>query len=190
MHFRRLAALLIGALLATGAFIDFTAIQNFRAVDRFLGAPATQAIPGIQTLGQGAARTLLRRQVAETNRFLFEKSEQCQILLGLAFVLALAFARAHSPRLPIILGVLILFLLALEHFYLSPEITELGRKLDSTGASKEVAAVFWRFHGTYSAVELLKLAFGLVAGVSLVFGGPRHARATEFADSLAESSRG
>jgi hypothetical protein len=191
MHSRRFASFLIGAWLAASIFMDVVAIQNFRSVDRFLSDPGPLAAADIHMLGKGEARILLRHQAGEANRFLFEKSEQIQIVLGIAFIGALLFAHMDAPRVPMILGLLMLAILAVDRFYLTPEITRLGRQLDYATAPNGDTAVFWRLHGFYSGLELLKLALGFTAATLLIVRfRDRKFFAREHASSPSVSARG
>ena len=63
-------------------------------------------------------------------------------------------------------------LLLIERFYITPEIVRLGRLIDFAPHAQE-RGTFWKFHGAYSGVELLKLALGLLkpdAGRIVVLG--------------------
>src|SRR5712692_8460340 len=60
MHFRRLAAFLLGIWLGGSVFMDMVATQNFHSVDRLLAAPSPQVEERIQALGgRDAARAFL-----------------------------------------------------------------------------------------------------------------------------------
>jgi len=56
------------------------------------------------------------------------------------------------------------------HFFLTPEITRLGRAIDFVppGTSSADRTRFWTLHGAYSGSELVKLGLGLVLEVLLV----------------------
>ena len=136
------------------------ATQNFRSVDRLLAEPRT-ATARIEQMGRAEARTFLRFQVSEQNRWYFETWEMIQLALGAA-LLALAFAGLREQRSIILLVAALVALLLVERFYLTPEIVRLGRLIDfiPQEASSQERELFWRFHGAYSAVELAKLALG------------------------------
>jgi cell division protein FtsW (lipid II flippase) len=170
MHFRRFAAFLLGAWLAGCLFMDMVATQNFRSVDRLLAAPSPQLAERVQAMGgHDAARMLLRHQVAEQNRWYFETWEQAQIVLGVALFLVLLFG-AVADRWMLFFTLLMLSLVLIAHFALTPEITRLGRAFDFVppGASSPDRARFWLLHGSYSAIELIKLGAGIVLAVLLV----------------------
>jgi len=144
--------------------MDLVATQNFRSVDRLLAAPPIQIAEQIQKLGgRDAARVFLRYQASELNRAYFQNWERAQISLGLALFLVLLFGTVPD-RLMLLPALLMLVLVLLMHFYMTPEITRLGRLIDFSPAalSSPERSRFWRFHGAYSATELIKLALGFV----------------------------
>jgi hypothetical protein len=170
MHFHRFAAFLLGAWLAGCLFMDMVATQNFRSVDRLLAAPTPQLAERVQAMGgHDLARILLRHQVAEQNRWYFETWEQVQIALGAALLLVLLFG-AIADRWMLFFTLLMLSIVLIAHFFLTPEITRLGRAIDfvPSGTSSSDRTRFWTFHGAYSASELIKLGIGIVLAVLLL----------------------
>jgi hypothetical protein len=170
MHFRRFAALLLGAWLAGCVFMDMVATQNFRSVDRLLAAPPPQIAERMQAMGgHDPARTFLRYQASELNRSYFDNWERAQIVLDAVLFLVLLFGSAPN-RLMLLFTLLMLGLVLLMHFYLTPEITRLGRVIDfvAPGTPSPDRTRFWTFHGAYSACELLKFGLGTVLAVLLV----------------------
>jgi len=170
MHFRRFAALLLGAWLAGCVFMDMVATQNFRSVDRLLAAPPPQIAERIQAMGgHDLARAFLRYQASELNRSYFDNWERAQIVLGAVLFLVLLFGSPPN-RLMLLLTLLMVSLVLVMHFYLTPEITRLGRAIDfvSPGTPSPDRTRFWTFHGAYSACELAKFGLGTVLAVLLV----------------------
>ena len=166
MHFHRLAALLLGAWLGGSVFMDMVATQNFRSVDRLLSAPPMQVAERIQALGgHDGARVFLRYQVSEQNRWYFQVWERVQIALGAVLFLVLAFG-AGPKRLTLVLTLLMLAMVLVMHFFLTPEITRLGRTFDFAPTADR--SRFWTLHGMYSAGELIKLGLGIVLAVRLL----------------------
>jgi hypothetical protein len=163
MNFRCVACWLTGGWIAGSLFMIMVATENFRSVDRLLAAPAgASALAG--RLGHDDARTFLRYQVSEQNRWFFEHWEWVQIALLLA-LLVVAATRGKSLWIP---AAVMLALLAAQRFYITPEIIKIGRLLDfAPQASRQT---FWVFHGAYSGIEVTKLALGFYLTVRLLFG--------------------
>lgn len=173
MHFRRLACFILGAWLAGALFMTAVAIENFRSVDRLLRNPAPPVASQIHTLGPQAARALLRFQVSEQNRRYFQEWELVQLGVGLILLMVLVFGSSETA-FTLLLALILLILVALQRFALTPEITALGRVLDGspTGAALERGR-FWTMHHFYSGVEAFKLLVGFVLGGKLVIGSRR-----------------
>jgi hypothetical protein len=164
MKIRYLACWLLGAWIAGSLFMILVATQNFRSVDRLLSAPAG-AMAQIEKLGHDEARTFLRYQVSEQNRWYFETWEKIQLGLGLA----LLAVTLRQGRLAWALAATMFALLLAQRFWITPEIVRLGRLIDFAPQAPE-RAIFWMFHGIYSAVELAKLALGFWVSGQLIFG--------------------
>jgi len=160
------------------------ATQNFRSVDRLLAAPGS-AVAQLGKIGHDQARTFLRYQVSEQNRWYFETWEKIQLLLGIA----LLAATLRNGKLAVSLAVLMCALLLVERFYLTPEIVRLGRLIDFVPqpAWSPERNLFWRFHGAYSGAELLKLALGFFLSGWLIFGRNRIAGQVDVIDEADHS---
>src|SRR5438552_13864911 len=85
MDIRYFACWLLGAWIAGSLFMIMVATQNFRSVDRLLAAPGSAA-PMVEQMGHDAARTFLRYQVSEQNRWYFETWEKIQLALGAVLI--------------------------------------------------------------------------------------------------------
>jgi hypothetical protein len=155
MTARHFTCWLLGAWMAGSLFMIMVATQNFRSVDRLLAAPGNAA-PIVGQMGSQEARTFLRYQVSEQNRWYFETWEKIQLGFGAVLIAATLGLRKSFA----ILAALMFALLLVERFYITPEIVRLGRLIDFVPSSPE-RDTFWKFHGAYSGVELTKLALGL-----------------------------
>jgi hypothetical protein len=163
MHFRRFAALLLGAWLGGCLLMDMVATQNFRAVDRLLAAPSLDAAERIRALGgHEGARIFLRYEAAEENRWYFENWERIQIGLGLALFFVLLFG-SFPDNLTLALVLVMFAIVMVMRFFITPEITRLGRMIDFVppGTPSGERTRFWMFHGAYSGSELVKLGLGV-----------------------------
>ena len=153
--------------------MDFTAIGNFRAIDRFLQDPGDGAAALVHELGVGKSRILLRRAAGESNIGLFEGWGWAQIALG-ACLLPLLIPRGTRPaernKLSVTLVCLMLLIVLISEFVLSPRIASLGRVVEFLPAQPPgpERKLFGMYHGISSSLELVKLALGLVATVVLL----------------------
>ena len=150
--------------------MDVTAIANFRAVDRFLADPGIPAAQLIHNAGHENIRVLLRRAAGEANGWLFEQWEWIQLVTALAILFVSIFG-SRPPKIPIGLCVLMMILVLVERFALTPNIIRLGRIIDflPTGPQLPDRVSFSAYHGAYSIIELVKLAAGFsIAGILIV----------------------
>ena len=169
MHWYRIAAFLAGCLVLGSVFMIFVATQNFQTVDRVLAAPPHQAAQMFQTLGTENARLLLRYLAGEENRLFFTSWELTQIALGLVLTVVLLFA--IKSRLLAGLAGAMLILALFQHFRVTPEMIALGRVIDFGGGAGSAAySQFWRLHGLYGALEVVKLGLTIVVAAVLLFG--------------------
>lgn len=169
MHTRRFASLLLGGWLFASALLDFVVIQNFRSVDRFLASPGVVAALQVKAIGgRDEARLFLRRNAAEENRYLFEQWEIAQLAIGATLIGAVVFGRGEITKLVMTLLTGMLAIVCVQRFALTPQIAELGRTLDNTGGSTSNDTLFWRLHGLYSGLELLKIGMGLLTACALL----------------------
>ncbi|MCS6953796.1 MAG: hypothetical protein RMK57_14690 [Bryobacterales bacterium] len=179
MHYRRLASLLVGAWLSGSLLMMVVATQNFRGVDRLLAAPSTAAAPLLKAL-DGNARPLLRYQASELNRWYFRAWERMQLVFAPLLLAVLFFWAEARPPLLLLTG-LIFVLTAAQHWLLTPEIIRLGRNIDFVPAQVFTPdrGRFWGLHTTYSLIETVKLALGVVVAGMLLRKKRRLARAED-----------
>jgi hypothetical protein len=167
IQYRRLAAILLGVWLGAGIFADLAVTQNFQTVDRFLAAPGSIGTSvELNRTGRDHARLILRRNAGEENNFLFQNWERGEIILGIALLATLFFG--GRPQKLMLAGALsMLLIVAVQHFFLSPEVTDMGRKLADLPDDAVLTKRFWMFHGIYSGSEILKLLVGFALAVRL-----------------------
>lgn len=139
----------------------FVATQNFRGVERLLDAPSEKASPSIESLGREEARFLLRYQVSELNRFYFNTWERVQLALG--GILTLLAWRWPWRKRAVAIPAILLLIVAGAHWFLTPEITRIGRLMDFAPNARETALGqrFWHYHQIYSTLEVLKFVLGI-----------------------------
>jgi len=169
MHRHRIAAFLLGCWILGSLFMIFVATQNFGTVDRVLAAPPQEAVQMFQTLGHDNTRLLLRYLAGEENRLFFTSWELVQIALG-ALVTAILLLATTRRVLAGITGVTLIVVL-FQRFRVTPEMIALGRLVDFVGGSGSAAySQFWRLHGLYGVLEVVKLGLLIVAAIILLFG--------------------
>jgi hypothetical protein len=169
IQYRRLAALLIGAWLGAGILADIAVTQNFQAVDRFLQTPGSvSASSALNAIGRDRARFLLRRNAGEENNWIFLNWERTELVLGGVLFLLLLFGE-RPQKLLIVLCVAMFAIVVAEHFFLTPVITDLGRKVEDLPAADPEVKQFWMLHGFYAGLDILKmlLAFAFAIRIAI-----------------------
>jgi hypothetical protein len=162
MRHTRIAAFLLGAWLLGTLFMFFVATQNFETVDRVMKSPPPEAYKMIGALGSDNARQLLRYLAGEENRFFFENWELTQLVVGTLLIAVLIFG-VKSRMLAGFSGAMLL-LTAFEHFKITPEMAWLGRSFDFLPWTAESLSrdQFWKLHGVYAAIEIMKVLLSVV----------------------------
>lgn len=137
--------------------------RSFSTVDRIMN----ESHPGfaLQTrpLGHAVTRTVLRHEVAEQNRWLFQSWENMQIVIGVFFFGYLLFGTMEG-KFTLVLALLMLIVVAIQRIGLSPSLAAVGGSLDYLPAESVVAerAKFWMIHGAYVGLEAAKFGLGLI----------------------------
>ncbi len=167
MHPYRVAAFLAGCLILGSLFMIFVATQNFGTVDRVLAAPPQEATQMFQTLGSENARLLLRYLAGEENRLFFISWEWAQIALA-ALLTAVLLLAIKSRLLAGMTGAMLIVAL-FQHFQVTPQMITLGRMIDFGGGGVAYTQ-FWRLHGLYGVLEVVKLLLLIVVAGFLLFG--------------------
>jgi hypothetical protein len=123
-------ALVLGVWLAGTLFLGGVATENFFTIDRLLSSPRSHASfqRDVAQMPPGEARILLRYLSSELNRLYFEVWGWIELGLAISAVL-LASVGCKQRRFKIGFTIM-LAIAALMAFYLTPQITEVGRSLD------------------------------------------------------------
>jgi hypothetical protein len=160
---------MLGVWLGAAAMMSLVATQNFRTVDRILLAPHVAASPDLKTLGHDSARMILRWEAGEQNRRLFEIWETAQVALALGVFFILLFGSTET-KYSLALSLMMLLVVILQRFLLTPMMTSLGRLIDfvpPTVRSPE-RIKFGVLHMGYIGMEMAKLALGLLLAIKLM----------------------
>jgi len=157
----------LGAWLGAGVCADVAVTQNFQTVDRFLAQPGSLSTSvELNKLGRERTRVILRRNAGEENNTIFENWERMELIIGSSLLALLLFG--GRPQKPLLAGALLmLVIVAAQHFYLSPEVADLGRQLADLPANDPLNKKFWIFHGIYSGSEIVKFLIGFALAVRL-----------------------
>jgi hypothetical protein len=176
MHYSRISAFLLGALLLGSLFMGFVATENFRTANEILKSPPPQAEKMIQQLGEENSRLLLRYQAGEENRLFFETWETAQIVLGLLLA-GLLILMGERRILAGMAGALVI-LTVFQHFKITPELVWQGRSIDFVPATPESTArqQFFKLHAAYGVMEAVKLLLMIAIGIGLF---PRRRRSRQ-----------
>jgi hypothetical protein len=167
IQYRRLAALLLGAWLGASVLTDVAVTQNFQTVDRFLQTPGSvSASAALGAIGRDRERFILRRNAGEENNWIFVNWERVELALGGLLFLLLLFGD-KPQRLLLALCVAMFLIVAAEHFLLTPQIVDLGRRVDDLPATDPDRKKFWMLHGIYSGLDILKMLVAVAFAVRL-----------------------
>jgi hypothetical protein len=183
MHSRRVACFLLGIWLGAAILMAWVATESFRSVDRLLAKPSPAALLSIKTLGPVGARLLLRYQASEQNRWLFEAWGTVQLIGGAGFFLFLLFG-TREGKYPLILVLVMLMVVLLQLFLLTPAMISLGRLVDFLPLDRPSGERnrFWVLHTGYGITEALKWAVALLLGARLMRRRGRSGDAREYLD--------
>jgi len=165
IQFRRLSALLVGAWLGASIVADIAVTQNFQTVDRFLQAPGNPGTSAqLNEIRRARERAILRRNAGEENNWIFENWERVEFAIGGLLFLLLLFGD-RPQKMMLALSLVLLAIVAAEHFLLTPRIIGLGRIVEDLPATDPQYKTFWTLHGFYSGFDILKMlvGFGLAA---------------------------
>ena len=169
MHFRRFACLLLGVWLGGIMMMTVVATQNFRTVDRLLLEPAPGAAADLRTMGHDTARMLLRWEAGEQNRRLFEISESAQLAMGMAIIFVLLFGSTEG-KYALSLALLLLVIVIVQRFLLTPMMTSLGRLIDfiPPNVRSPERVKFQVLHMGYAGIEISKCVLCLLLAGKLL----------------------
>lgn len=168
-------ALLLGAWLMGTLLLAGVASENFFIIDRLLNSSASSSFsshPAFQKdvaqLPPGEARITLRYVSSEMNRLYFVVWGWIELVIAV-LVLALAMESVRRMKFTIVFS-LMLLAVAVMVFYITPEITQVGRALDYVPRDPKPPelAHFGMLHGLYSVLDLLKLVLGFWMAAALV----------------------
>jgi hypothetical protein len=174
MNSRRFTCFALGIWFGGGLLMAWIAATSFRPADRLLHEPQYAASPLIKTLGTAKARVLLRYATADQNRLFFESWETAQLFYGLGLFLYLLFYTTER-KMPLILVLLMVGIVAIQRFILTPDLGAMSRSLELAPLGEEAASSnkFWALHSAYTSLEILKWGLGLGLTVKMMLSRRR-----------------
>jgi hypothetical protein len=181
MQYRRIVALLLGLWIGGGIMMAWFGARSFGTVHRVVNESNPAFALQTRPLGRDNTRMVLRYQVAEQNRYLFQEWEYIQLVLGALFFSYLLFGTLEGKvSLGLALGMIALT--AIQRFGVSPALGNAGKMLDyipTDGAGAERAR-FWLLHSAYLGCDVLKYGTGLLL-LGLIL---RHGRSVDPVNKL------
>ena len=160
------ALVLLGVWLTGTVCVSVVATQNFYTVDRLLAKRATPAFNAIvDREGQPQARDFLRYLSSELNRLYFQMWNGTQVMIAWVMVW---LVKKQRPAIRWLVAAMVVSTMAVAA--MTPEIVTLGRSLDFVPREPAPPGMsrFWVLHGTYTSLEMIKLAIGTMATILLV----------------------
>jgi hypothetical protein len=159
MHFRRIAAFLLGAWLAGSVIVLSVCLSNGASVDEAVESTTAEARQVLGPVGNGNARMILGSLVAVQNPRLLSGWELAELPLGILAALMLFLER--PVRLLILLPVVMLLLAGFEHVLITPEIAWLSRLLAFVPHGASISQ---------RRLDTMYLMYGFVEGAKLLVG--------------------
>lgn len=171
MHPRRLTVFVLGLWLAGGITMALIGLADRWQADRMVDHPDASLAVEMHLIGAGNVRALFEYQAAEEIRRNYELWEMAQIVLGALFFLFLLFGTSES-KTAILAGLLMLALVLMQRFFLTPNIASVGRVRDFAppGTASQWSGKLTALWGFYAATEGAKWLVQLVMAGRLVAG--------------------
>lgn len=126
MHARRLACFILGMWLAAGISVAWLEREDFQTIQDVLSQPDPPVAERLKVLGAHQAYLLMGHVAAEQRQRTIEKWEGIQLVLGIGFFFFLLFG-THEGKLSLAMALLLVGMVLLERFLLTPEVLSLGR---------------------------------------------------------------
>jgi hypothetical protein len=179
MHARRFACFVLGLWLGGGIFLAWLTSVNLKTADRLVAQASPAARLQLKTLGPNAP-AVLRYQASEENRQYRRRWETVQIILGTLFFGLMLFGSRESKY---VLGgiVLLLLMVALERFVVTPAVAAQGRLLDfaAPDAASGERNRYWVLESSYLAIEGVKGLLTMALAAGMVFSRKRSGRSRD-----------
>lgn len=126
MHARRLACFILGMWLAAGISVAWLERADFQTIQDVLSQPDPALAARLKAVGARETSLLMGDVVVEQRRRTVERWESVQLALGLGFFFFLLFG-TREGKLSLAMALLLVAMVVLERFLLTPEALSLGR---------------------------------------------------------------
>ena len=126
MHARRLACFILGMWLAAGLTVAWLEREDFQTIQDVIAQPDPAVAARVKALGAHETYLLMGRVAFEQRERTVGNWESIQLLLGLGFFFFLLFG-TREGKLPLAMALLLVGMVALERFLLTPEVLSLAR---------------------------------------------------------------
>lgn len=170
--------------------MQWTAQENSAAVGRMLQQPDPAATLRIKALGKDDSSLLLQFLASEQNRYNFEIWEISQVVLAGLFFFFLLFGTDEN-KFSLALALVLLVMVLVQRFVLTPEIYALGRLTDFVqppGMAGERAKRHVMEYG-YLGVEIAKWAIQVGLAAILISRGRSRSSLGSVASSARQTAR-
>jgi hypothetical protein len=126
MHARRLACFILGMWLAAGITVAWLEREDFQTIQDVLAQPDPAVGERMKALGAHETFLLMEHVTAEQRQRTIRTWENVELLFGLGFFFFLLFG-TREGKLPLAMALLLVGMVVLERFLLTPEALALAR---------------------------------------------------------------
>jgi hypothetical protein len=183
MHARRLACFILGMWLAAGISVAWLEREDYQTIQDVLSQPDPPVAARLKALGAHEAYLLMGRVAAEQRQRTIEKWEDIEVVLGLGFFFFLLFG-TREGKLSLAMALLLVGMVLLERFLLTPEVLSLVRIAGVTPsrASSGEDARRIILSSTHEGFEIAKWMIQVALGAVLVLRRTR--RSSDAGDQI------
>ncbi|MFY9724178.1 MAG: hypothetical protein WB579_24695 [Bryobacteraceae bacterium] len=126
MHARRLACFILGMWLAAGIVVAWLEREDFQTIQDVLSQPDPAVAERLKAVGAHETYLLMGHVAVEQRQRTVERWESIQLVMGLGFFFFLLFG-TREGKLSLAMALLLVGMVALERFLLTPEALSLER---------------------------------------------------------------
>ena len=169
MHARRLACFILGMWLAAGIAVAWLERADFQTIQDVLSQPDPAVAQRIKALGAHETYLLMGHVASEQRQRTIRSWEDLQLLLGLGFFFFLLFG-TREGKLPLAMALLLVGMVLLERFLLTPEALSLARIASFATGRASAGETVRRMvlSSTHEGFEIAKLTVEVALAAMLV----------------------